>query len=65
MFLQLGSSASNSFNNWGCVLFSYLQAPTSENYTFYVQSDNGAKLWIDGNVIIDDSGTVLLTVHIT
>ena len=55
--LQLGAAnGQNSFNYWGAVLFSYLSAPTSDNYTFYVQSDNGAKVWVDGNVVIDDSG---------
>ena len=51
--LQLGAAnVQNSFSYWGAVLFSYLSAPTNENYTLYVQSDNGAKVWVDGNVII-------------
>ncbi|HXE40263.1 MAG TPA: PA14 domain-containing protein, partial [Azonexus sp.] len=47
----------------------WVQAPTSGTYTFYVNSDDGARLWIDGQNIIDHwadqgmrewSGTALL-----
>lgn len=30
-----------------------IEAPRSGNYTFYVQSDDGVRLWINNNLIID------------
>jgi hypothetical protein len=47
-----------------------LKAPTSETYTFYVTSDDGARLWINHQLIINDwkshptttnKGTITLT----
>ncbi len=31
-----------------------LTAPTSGTYTFYVQSDDGVRLWLGGNLLIDN-----------
>jgi prepilin-type N-terminal cleavage/methylation domain-containing protein len=34
-----------------------IEAPTSGEYTFFVQSDEGARLWVDDVLIVDDWGT--------
>ena len=31
-----------------------LDPPTSETYTFFVTSDDGVRLWVDGSLVIDD-----------
>lgn len=32
----------------------YVKAPASGNYTFYLRSDDGARLWVDGVLLIDN-----------
>ena len=32
----------------------YVQAPTSENYTFFTTTDDGVRLWINGNLVVND-----------
>lgn len=31
-----------------------IEAPTTSQYTFYLNSDDGARLWVDGQLLIDD-----------
>jgi hypothetical protein len=31
-----------------------VQPPTSGNYTFYTESDDGVRLWVDGRLIVDN-----------
>lgn len=47
-----------------------VQAPTTDRYTFYTQSDNGVRLWVNGVLLIDnwtshsvttDTGSISLT----
>ena len=42
--------------NWGATLFSYFNANVSDNYTFYVASDNGAQIYLNGSLLLDNSG---------
>lgn len=34
----------------------YLNVPTSGSYTFYLNSDDGSKLWLDGNLVVNNDG---------
>lgn len=52
--LQLGTNL--SFQNWGCVLFAYFDANITDNYTFNVGSDNGAELFMDSQLLVNNSG---------
>lgn len=45
-----GVSADNFSVNWS----GYIEAQYSEDYTFYTVSDDGVRVWIDGNLVIDN-----------
>src|SRR3546814_11286121 len=32
----------------------FVEAPTTGNYTFWTQSDDGVRLWVNGNLVIDN-----------
>jgi hypothetical protein len=34
----------------------YLKIPANVIYTFYVSSDDGSKLWLDGEEVVDNDG---------
>jgi hypothetical protein len=34
----------------------YLVAPTDGQYTLYITSDDGSRLWLDGNLLIENDG---------
>jgi hypothetical protein len=34
----------------------YLNVPTNGSYTFYLNSDDGSKLWLDGNLLVNNDG---------
>ncbi len=53
--MQLGTSG-GVFTNWGATLFSFFNANVSGNYTFHVASDNGAQLYLNSSLLIDNSG---------
>jgi len=53
--MQLGTK-SGVFTNWGATLFSFFNANVSGDYTFRVASDNGAQLYLDGSLLVDNSG---------
>ena len=52
--MQLGTTA-GVFTNWGATLFSFFNVNVSGNYTFCVASDNGAQLYLNGSLLIDNS----------
>ena len=52
--MQLGTSA-GVFTNWGATLFSYFNVNVSGKYTFHVASDNGAQLYLNSTLLIDNS----------
>ncbi len=41
---------------FGFVFTGAVYLPTSGNYTFYTSSDDGSKLWIDGQLVVDNDG---------
>ena len=40
-----------------------IEAPTTETYTFYTQSDDGCRVWVNGQKIIDNFGIHSLEEH--
>ncbi|WP_170110282.1 PA14 domain-containing protein [Flavilitoribacter nigricans] len=40
-------------DNFAVVWEGYVEAPITENFTFYTTTDDGVRLWIDGQLIID------------
>jgi len=40
-------------DNFSVVWAGYIEIPTAGNYTFYTLTDDGVKLWFEGEVIID------------
>ena len=63
--LQLASQATadmqGTYTYWGARLFSYLHqaSPATQTYAFQMQVDNGARLWVDNNLVIDATCTPL------
>lgn len=49
---------------WAALLFTYFDAPTADNYTFLVNSDNGAVVWIDGVAVVDAHGKLINLLHV-
>ena len=43
-------------HNFGGLWFAYLAAPSTDNYTFYMSSDNGALLYVDSALVVNISG---------
>lgn len=59
-----------SYSNWGATLFTYVRPPIDGTYNVSLASDNGALLWLDGNMLINNSGVVVhlsgsLDVHLS
>ncbi len=50
---DLWSLASPYGDNWSARWTTTLKVPSEADYTFYVSSDDGARMWIDGTRIID------------
>jgi alpha-L-arabinofuranosidase len=46
----------NSDQNFGLEYNGYIKIPTDGTYTFFVNSDDGANLVIDGDLIVDNDG---------
>ena len=64
--MQLGLNQSNSeFTNWGATIFAYFDANVTGNstYTFYVASDNGAQLYLDSTLLINNSGMSIFSLY--
>jgi hypothetical protein len=43
-------------DNWGMVLDGNFDVETSGEYTFYLKSDDGSKLYVDDRLVIDNDG---------
>ncbi len=50
------SSVSSLKTHWGAVFTGFLNVPTDGMYTFYLRSDDGSRLIIDGATIADNDG---------
>lgn len=42
---------------WAALLFSYVNAPYAGTYIFQVNSDNGARLWVDSVLVVNATCT--------
>ncbi len=62
--MQLGTK-SGVFTNWGATLFSFFNANVSGDYTFRVASDNGAQLYLNGSLLVDNSGKSIKLLGLT
>ncbi len=43
-------------NHFGIVMEGYLDVPTTGTYTFYTRSDDGSKMYIDDQEVVDNDG---------
>lgn len=50
-------SAAMQTNHFGFIFNSYIKIPEDGLYRFYIHSDDGAKLLIDGKLLIDNDGS--------
>ncbi|KAL3145793.1 hypothetical protein ABBQ38_015170 [Trebouxia sp. C0009 RCD-2024] len=44
------------FNHWAATLFSYIRVPVTATYTVSIASDNGAMVWIDDTLVVNNTG---------
>lgn len=47
-----------TLNNWGATFFTYLKPPQNAAYNVSIASDNGALVWIDGILVVNNSGVL-------
>ena len=50
--LQIGSP----FDHWAATLFTYIKVPSSATYTVSIASDNGAMVWIEDTLVVNNTG---------
>lgn len=56
------ASTSGSFysggptDDFGVRFSGFIEVPTGGNWTFYIDSDDGSDLWIDGSLVVDNDG---------
>jgi large repetitive protein len=43
-------------DNFGFVFTGFLQIPTTGTYRFYTSSDDGSKLWVNNNLVVNNDG---------
>jgi len=44
-------------DSFACRHYGWLAVPSSGDYTFYLNSDEGSKLWLNGALVIDNGGS--------
>lgn len=49
-------SPSHQSDNFGFVFTGVIQIPTSGSYTFFTSSDDGSKLWVNNQEVVDNDG---------
>jgi len=49
-------SSKKGSEKYGFIFEGFIKVPTDGVYTFYVSSDDGSKLFIDGNILVDNDG---------
>ncbi|MDH4016915.1 MAG: PA14 domain-containing protein, partial [Actinomycetota bacterium] len=52
----IGVSVTSETNYFGLVFTNQINVPTSGDYEFYTNSDDGSILYIDGQVVVDNDG---------
>jgi uncharacterized membrane protein YgcG len=53
---QLDVSVRTRDDQFGIVFWGYLVIPETGDWTFYLKSDDGSRLWIDGQLLVDNDG---------
>src|SRR5699024_396167 len=53
---QISLEKKQQKSNFAFAFKGYIRVPQSKTYTFYLKSDDGSVLWIDGKKIIDNGG---------
>lgn len=53
---QISTQLTHSNSTFGCILETDIQIDQTGNYTFYIRSDDGSKLYIDSKEIINNDG---------
>jgi len=51
------SPISGLTGSWGMTMTGKMRLPTTGNWTFRINSDNGVRMWIDDNLVINDWNT--------
>lgn len=51
---DIGSATSNDY--YGFTFEGYVDIPANGTFTFYTSSDDGSKLWIDGDEVVNNDG---------
>lgn len=54
---NIGLIESLATENFGMVYSGYIEIPLDGLFTFYTISDEGSRLYIDGNLVVDNDGT--------
>ena len=49
-------SPATDADNFAIRYYGKIQLPTTGTYTFYTTSDDGSRLWIDGQLVVDNDG---------
>ncbi len=52
----IGLSVTAIADNFGLVFTNTINAPTAGTYTFYTNSDDGSRLYVDGVLVVDNDG---------
>lgn len=52
----IGLGAATKREHFGLVFDGYVRVPADEAYTFGLACDDGGKLWIDGQLVVDNDG---------
>ncbi len=55
-FANFGISPRARNDNFAFRLSARIKISQAGNYTFYTRSDDGSRLWIDGNLVVDNDG---------
>lgn len=53
---SISTSEATRLENYGLYFEGYIKAMDDAVYSFYLSSDDGSKLWIDNNVVVDNDG---------
>ncbi|HNR19661.1 MAG TPA: alpha-L-fucosidase [Bacteroidia bacterium] len=53
---NISTSQATRLENYGLQFEGYIKIADDAVYSFYLSSDDGSKLWIDNNVVIDNDG---------
>lgn len=53
---NISYSPATQADNFGLQFIGYINVPASATYTFYTTSDDGSKLWVGGQLVVNNDG---------